>query len=81
MKRSLLLAVSAGVLCLLSACGGGSSPMKVLPLMITSAAPPGGTIQTTYDAAANGFSFTASGVCRRMPGAGRPPRVLLCLRA
>ncbi|MGC1596073.1 MAG: kelch repeat-containing protein [Candidatus Acidiferrales bacterium] len=61
MKRSLLLAVSAGVLCLLSACGGGSSPMKVLPLMITSAAPPGGTIQTTYDAAANGFSFTASG--------------------
>jgi WD40 repeat protein len=61
MKRSLLLAVSAGALCVLNACGGGASGGKVQPLMITSAAPPSGSIQTAYGVAANGFSFDASG--------------------
>lgn len=61
MKRSLLLAVSAGALCALSACGGGSGGMMVQPLMITSAAPPSGGVQTAYGVAQNGFSFAASG--------------------
>jgi hypothetical protein len=60
-KRSLLLAVSAGALCVLSACGGGSGGVMVQPLLITSAAPPSGGIQTAYGVAQNGFSFAASG--------------------
>ncbi len=50
---------------LLNACGGGSGPGTGggggQPLVITSAAPPSGSLQTAYGTSGGGFSLAASG--------------------
>jgi len=61
MEKSLLVLVSICCLCLLSACGSGTSGAKVQPLTITSAAPPPGGVQIAYGAGGSGFSLAAAG--------------------
>ncbi len=85
MKKLFSLLVAFCGACLLVGCGGGSastapniSPLTA-PLTITSGAPSAATLQVAYGGS-SGFSLTASGAGRRIPGAGLPPRVLLCHR-
>jgi len=60
-KKMFLPVILLSVLCLLDACGGGSSMPALPPLVITSATPPGAVLQAAYDGGGSGFLLTASG--------------------
>jgi hypothetical protein len=67
MRKYFSLTLCLYGICLLNACGGGSDPTVPNPttppvaLVITSPAPPAGTLQTAYGGSSSGFSLTASG--------------------